>query len=156
MPCNQMVPENPFIFNYHVILHFSGVCPLLCSGHGVYGGGQCHCVDGWKGTECDVRDSECIIPDCSSHGHCQEGVCICKLGWTGEHCQISKHYLTKLQCLFGTLYIGDQNNFHQNSGQRSQWPNTRHVHYSTPTYIMNKSNPNINRGLSVLYLSGQF
>ena len=77
------------------IVFVSGVCPLLCSGHGVYGGGQCHCVDGWKGPECDVRETECILPDCSGHGHCQEGVCICKPGWTGEHCQISKY---KLDC----------------------------------------------------------
>lgn len=69
----------------------SGVCPVLCSGHGVYAGGQCHCVDGWKGLECDVHDTECIVADCSGHGHCREGVCICQQGWSGENCQISKY-----------------------------------------------------------------
>ena len=71
---------------------FAGICPLLCSGHGVYGGGQCHCVDGWKGPECEVRSTECVIADCSRHGQCREGVCICNPGWTGEHCQTRKHF----------------------------------------------------------------
>ena len=63
---------------------------MLCSGHGMYGGGQCHCVEGWKGPECEVRQSECVIADCSGHGQCRDGVCICNPGWTGEHCQTRK------------------------------------------------------------------
>ena len=74
----------------YFLFHFSGICPLLCSGHGVYGGGECHCTDGWKGSECDVRASECLAADCSAHGQCREGVCICNPGWTGEHCQTRK------------------------------------------------------------------
>ena len=69
---------------------FLGVCPLLCSGHGVYGGGKCHCVDGWKGPECQVRITECIIADCSGNGRCREGICLCDAGWNGEHCQKRK------------------------------------------------------------------
>lgn len=77
-----------------LLCFFAGVCPLLCSGHGVYGGGECHCVDGWKGPECEVRSSECLTADCSGHGQCREGVCICNPGWTGEHCQTSKYCVT--------------------------------------------------------------
>ena len=69
---------------------FADVCPLLCSGHGVYGGGRCHCVDGWKGRECDVVETECIHQGCNGHGRCREGVCICSPGWTGEGCETSK------------------------------------------------------------------
>ena len=71
-------------------LKILGVCPLLCSGHGVYGGGKCHCVDGWKGPECQVRITECIIADCSGNGRCREGICLCDAGWNGEHCQKRK------------------------------------------------------------------
>ena len=79
-----------FILSTIFFFYFSGICPLLCSGHGVYGGGECHCTDGWKGSECDVRASECLAADCSAHGQCREGVCICNPGWTGEHCQTRK------------------------------------------------------------------
>ena len=72
------------------LLVFAGICPLLCSGHGVYGGGQCHCVDGWKGPECEVRNTECIVADCSGRGRCSEGICLCHRGWSGDHCQIRK------------------------------------------------------------------
>ncbi len=63
---------------------------MLCSGHGVYGGGRCHCSDGWKGAECDVRAEECPVADCSGRGRCAEGVCLCRPGWTGEACQKSE------------------------------------------------------------------
>ena len=66
------------------------MCPLLCSGHGVYAGGQCHCVDGWKGRECEVVETECLDPSCNGHGRCREGVCICASGWTGDSCETSK------------------------------------------------------------------
>ena len=59
----------------------------------MYGGGRCHCIDGWKGFECDVRNSECVVPDCSMNGQCQDGICVCQTGWTGEHCQKSKYQL---------------------------------------------------------------
>ena len=76
-----------------VLFFISGVCPLLCSGHGVYAGGQCHCVDGWKGRECEIVETECIDPSCNGHGRCREGVCICSSGWTGESCEKSKYTL---------------------------------------------------------------
>ena len=78
------------------LLHFSfffpraGVCPLLCSGHGYYGGGRCHCQDAWKGSECEIHVEECEVPDCNGHGKCKEGVCLCDKGWTGKSCDQSK------------------------------------------------------------------
>ena len=56
-----------FILSTIFFFYFSGICPLLCSGHGVYGGGECHCTDGWKGSECDVRASECLAADSGSN-----------------------------------------------------------------------------------------
>ena len=82
----------------------SGVCPLLCSGHGVYAGGQCHCVDGWKGRECEIIETECIDPSCNGHGRCREGVCICSSGWTGESCETSKFALI-IRIFLGDLQI---------------------------------------------------
>ncbi len=73
--------------SFFSLLFLPGVCPVLCSGHGFYGGGRCHCLDGWKGAECDVREEECEVHDCSGHGECREGVCVCRRGWTGRHCQ---------------------------------------------------------------------
>ena len=86
----KIIYHGILIFSTIFFFCFSGICPLLCSGHGVYGGGECHCTDGWKGSECDVRASECLAADCSAHGQCREGVCICNPGWTGEHCQTRK------------------------------------------------------------------
>ena len=63
-----------------------GVCPVLCSGHGQYGGGLCHCEEGWKGAECDIPESDCRVADCSGHGQCVRGSCHCKPGWKGETC----------------------------------------------------------------------
>lgn len=62
-----------------------GVCPVLCSGHGQYGGGICHCEEGWKGPECDVPEGDCRIADCSGHGKCVRGFCQCKPGWKGNY-----------------------------------------------------------------------
>jgi hypothetical protein len=62
------------------------VCPVLCSGHGQYGGGLCHCEEGWKGAECDIPESDCRVADCSGHGQCVRGSCHCKPGWKGETC----------------------------------------------------------------------
>lgn len=64
-----------------------GICPVLCSGHGQYGGGLCHCEEGWKGPECDVPESDCRVADCSGHGQCVRGSCRCKPGWKGEACE---------------------------------------------------------------------
>ncbi|KAF0307676.1 Teneurin-a [Amphibalanus amphitrite] len=64
-----------------------GVCPVLCSNHGSYSGGRCHCVDGWKGAECDLPATDCVIADCHRHGVCRLGRCECAPGWKGEFCQ---------------------------------------------------------------------
>lgn len=66
------------------------MCPVLCSGHGSYGGGICHCNDGWKGLECDVPINDCEIPDCSEHGSCVDGLCLCSPGWKGKNCDQGK------------------------------------------------------------------
>lgn len=68
---------------------FTGVCPVLCSAHGHYGGGVCHCEEGWKGSECDIPVGECEVPNCSSHGRCIEGECHCERGWKGPFCDRS-------------------------------------------------------------------
>lgn len=70
---------------------FSGSCPLLCSGHGIYGAGRCHCDPKWKGVECDVPVDECEVLDCNGHGACKQGVCLCKPGWTGANCDKSEY-----------------------------------------------------------------
>ena len=63
-----------------------GVCPVLCSNHGKYGGGICHCEEGWKGPECDIPKHDCQSPDCSGHGKCVKGSCECVVGWKGILC----------------------------------------------------------------------
>lgn len=67
-----------------------GVCPVLCSSHGHYGGGICHCEEGWKGPECDVPAGECQVPGCTGHGRCIEGECHCERGWKGPFCDQGK------------------------------------------------------------------
>lgn len=84
-------PEDLIHIYINKWLSFSGVCPVLCSGHGVYGGGRCHCTDGWKGPECDVVENDCIDPTCNGRGKCRQGGCVCNRGWTGEFCQKSKN-----------------------------------------------------------------
>lgn len=63
------------------------VCPVLCSSHGQYGGGICHCEEGWKGAECDIPLGDCQVPDCNQHGQCVRGSCVCNPGWKGEFCE---------------------------------------------------------------------
>lgn len=69
------------------------VCPVLCSSHGQYGGGICHCEEGWKGAECDIPLGDCQVPDCNQHGQCVRGSCVCNPGWKGEFCEERKSQL---------------------------------------------------------------
>lgn len=69
---------------------FIGVCPVLCSGHGHYGGGLCHCEEGYKGPECEIPAAECQVPGCSGHGRCIEGECHCDRGFQGHDCSQGK------------------------------------------------------------------
>nr|CAD7259172.1 unnamed protein product [Timema shepardi] len=73
-------------FTRELVVLCAGVCPVLCSNHGKYGGGMCHCEEGWKGPECDIPEHDCQVPDCSGHGQCLGGVCICRPGWKGTFC----------------------------------------------------------------------
>lgn len=66
--------------------NFVGVCPVLCSAHGHYGGGLCHCEEGYKGGECEIPAGECQNPSCSNHGRCIEGECHCERGFKGNDC----------------------------------------------------------------------
>lgn len=66
------------------------VCPVLCSSHGQYGGGMCHCEEGWKGAECDIPLGDCQVPDCNQHGQCVRGSCVCNPGWKGAFCDERK------------------------------------------------------------------
>lgn len=69
----------------------TGVCPVLCSGHGHYGGGLCHCEEGYKGPECEIPADECQVPGCSAHGRCIEGECHCERGYKGHDCSKRKY-----------------------------------------------------------------
>lgn len=63
------------------------VCPVLCSGHGDYVGGECRCHPGYKGRECQLQRHECEVPDCGGRGQCKDGRCHCAKGFTGDFCQ---------------------------------------------------------------------
>lgn len=80
---------------------FKGVCPILCSNHGTYGGGLCHCDEGWKGTNCDVPAYDCKLSDCSGHGECNKGICTCSPGWRGDNCDIGEY----LFCTFNSKIV---------------------------------------------------
>lgn len=70
-----------------------GVCPVLCSGHGHYGGGMCHCEEGFKGPECEIPAGECQVPGCSGHGRCIDGECHCERGHKGHDCSIREYHI---------------------------------------------------------------
>lgn len=72
------------------------MCPVLCSAHGHYGGGVCHCEEGWKGAECDIPQGECEEPNCSNHGRCIDGECHCERGWKGPFCEQRKYITIKI------------------------------------------------------------
>lgn len=72
------------------------MCPVLCSGHGAYAGGICHCSEGWKGAECDVPAHDCEPADCSGRGQCIAGQCNCKAGWKGAKCDEGNLYIQNI------------------------------------------------------------
>lgn len=88
----------PFLF-------ITGVCPVLCSGHGHYGGGLCHCEEGYKGPECEIPATECQVPGCSSHGRCIEGECHCDRGFKGIDCSQRKYFRTKISFHYSCHFL---------------------------------------------------
>ncbi|KAG8234380.1 hypothetical protein J437_LFUL015144 [Ladona fulva] len=81
------------LFLKRLFLLSPGVCPVLCSNHGQYGGGLCHCEEGWKGAECDVPERDCEVPDCSGRGRCINGKCRCAAGWKGNACELGEFFI---------------------------------------------------------------
>ena len=106
IPLNQLDYELFAFFFFTLCL---GVCPVLCSGRGTYGGGRCHCELGWAGPECDQpseQDSSgsvsgfvisCSIP-CTVHGTCVNGRCQCDAEHTGAACETRKFLLSVFSC----------------------------------------------------------
>lgn len=75
-----------------VISSATGVCPVLCNGHGRFVQGVCRCDIGWKGAECAVPERECEVPDCNGNGRCSNrGQCVCKPGFSGAACEKGKN-----------------------------------------------------------------
>ncbi|RXM28067.1 Teneurin-3 [Acipenser ruthenus] len=76
--------KNPEQVSFNTII--IAACPVLCSGNGQYSKGRCLCFSGWKGTECDVPNTQCIDIQCGGHGICIMGFCACNTGYKGENC----------------------------------------------------------------------
>lgn len=92
-----------------------GLCPILCSSHGRYGGGLCHCDSGWKGVECEIPESECEIGNCHGNGDCVNGNCVCREGWTGPACQNRKFVLIPIHssAVTGSYSLSFREKFHE-------------------------------------------
>ncbi|KAM3188199.1 hypothetical protein ACTXT7_000778 [Hymenolepis weldensis] len=92
IPSSERRALQAFMITFYVgkwdILDGSGIEDVpICSGHGEYRQGKCHCFAEWKGPECETLWSECPDPMCSSHGRCVTGECLCFDGYGGDNCQ---------------------------------------------------------------------
>lgn len=59
-------------------------CSDECSGHGRCAGGQCECIDGWSGDNCDIA---ACPGNCNARGTCLMGTCACNSMFFGEACE---------------------------------------------------------------------
>lgn len=73
---------------------FLAVCPVLCSGNGIFTSGKCHCHQGWKGVDCNVPSNICEVPNCNRNGQCNtNGECVCDKGFRGKFCNERMYFL---------------------------------------------------------------
>ena len=65
--------------------------PVDCGRRGVCSAGECLCLDGYTGEDCDIEPDQCVYPtvlECGNHGHCTAGRCICDPGFEGAFCEV--------------------------------------------------------------------
>lgn len=81
-PVNMTDLFNAFAVKQLFIRPQASVLPE-CSGNGKrLIDGTCVCLDGWKGTNCQLQTCETTC----NNGTCQAGVCVCSPGWGGFNC----------------------------------------------------------------------
>merc|ERR1711871_955409 len=66
--------------------------PKNCSGHGACDDGNCSCLKGWEGDDCETPSVKNCPLNCSKHGECSSGKCACDYGYRGKGCQVMKCY----------------------------------------------------------------
>lgn len=70
----------------------------------------CECLDGWKGSRCDIPPEDpCMGVVCQNGGFCGEGgKCQCKFGSTGDNCEIIENWCTDVDCGEGGGQCGER------------------------------------------------
>ena len=95
--CNQ---DLQFCTN-HKPCHNGGTCSN--TGPGSY---TCECPPGYRGTDCEIKATDCSINPCLNNGTCSEDnnsgyKCRCEYGWTGRHCETQTVTCATKPCLHG-------------------------------------------------------
>ena len=69
--------------------------------------GECHCIDGYFGEECDQVCPGGSIAPCGDHGECSDfGTCLCDLNWKGGlDCGVCGEHWYGLDCTFAATDI---------------------------------------------------